>query len=267
MPNNLPSPLGGEPPAEIPLPRNPLVRVLAQAQLPGILKVSLREEAAKFQELVRRDYPLFDEDATMELRIGVGVSPIQQQVSSSVWRFSDSDRQWRVSLSPNSVSLEAMAYTNRNEFLERLSTVLETIEALFSPQITPRIGLRYLDQISGEGFENITKMVRAGMLGLIGDGTRPHIQHALSEAMMEVEEGMVLLRWGILPPNIVIDPSIMSPRPEQSWILDIDAYDAKPRPFDHVALSEAFTRLAHRSYAVFRYVVTDEFLRFFGGET
>lgn len=266
MPDNLPPPLGGPPPAEVPLSRSPLVRVLAQASLPGILKISVREEAAKFQEQLRRDYPLFDEESTLELRIGIGAPSVQQQASTAVWRFSDAARNWRVSLAPHSISLEAMKYTSRDEFLARLRTILEQVEAQFAPQITPRIGLRYLDQVSGDALARITKLVRPSMLGLTGDETRPYIQHAISEAQMDVEEGKVMLRWGMLPPNVVIDPGLMTGKPEQTWVLDIDAFDASNRTFDHTALSEAFTALAHRTYAVFRYVVTDDFLRFFGGE-
>ena len=82
---------------------------------------------------------------------------------------------------------------------------------------------------------------------------------------MLAEEGQILLRWGILPPNVVIEPTLMDGHPEQTWVLDIDTFSNATHPYQHRLLTDLFTALAHRSYAVFRYVVTDEFLRFFGG--
>jgi uncharacterized protein (TIGR04255 family) len=48
-------------PAEINLPRAHPVRVLAQLRFPGILKIENKGVVAVFQEQIRRDYPLFEQ--------------------------------------------------------------------------------------------------------------------------------------------------------------------------------------------------------------
>jgi uncharacterized protein (TIGR04255 family) len=266
MPDTLPPPLGGPAPAEVPLPRSPLVRVLAQAQLPGILKIALPDEAARFQEELRGDYPLLDREQSSELRIVVGEVPNLQQSSAAVWRFRDLDDAWRISLTPSAVSLEAFAYPSRTEFLGRWSRVLEAVERLYDPKIVERIGIRYLDHVKDEAFDKIASLVRAPMVGLLGDETRPHVVQSVNQALVNAEEGTVLVRWGALGADMVIDPNLMGAHPKPSFILDIDVFAVGRQDFAHQALADAFQGLAQRAYAVFRYAVDDEFLRFYGGE-
>jgi len=266
MPETLAAPLGGPPPPEIPLSNSPLVRVLAQVVLPGILKIGMREEATKFQEEVRRAYPIFEEQSGAEVRINLGAAmPILQSPNAnSIWRFSDASREWRVSLAPAAIALEAMAYRSRADFLRRWSEILEIVQRMFEPQIAQRIGLRYLDQITGDGFANIHTMIRSEMLGMTGESTRRQVTHAVSEALLDAEDASVLLRWGILPPNVVIDPNLMTPHADRSWVLDVDVFALGTRTFDHDALDGAFDVLANRAYAIFRYIVNDDFLSFYG---
>jgi uncharacterized protein (TIGR04255 family) len=99
MPDELPPPLGGPPPSEIALPRAPLERVLAQVAFPGILKIENKDVVASFQEEIRRDYPLFEQDTMQQLMIQVGPGgPAVRQVPANLWRFRDADKNWRLSL-------------------------------------------------------------------------------------------------------------------------------------------------------------------------
>ncbi|MFI4973243.1 MAG: TIGR04255 family protein [Caulobacterales bacterium] len=266
MSNNLPAPLGGPAPKEVPLPGSPLVRVVAQVQLPGIIKIRLPEEAAKFQDRVRADYPMVDEDGMSELRINLGSgAPTFQQNPGVIWRFSDLDRQWRVSLAPNAVTLDTTAYTNRADFLTRWAAILAIVQDQFDPRVVQRAGIRYLDQVVDEGFAVLPSMLRHEMLGVISGPIREHVAHALSEALLATEEGKVLLRWGDLPGNVVIDPALMNPHPQRSWVLDIDSFSEERAVFEHKALAMTFGCLADRAYALFRYTVNNDFLRFYGG--
>jgi len=266
MPENLPFPLGGSAPLEVPLPKSPLVRVVAQVRLPGIIKIGLPEEASRFQEAIRTEYPLFEQNSMNEVRIDLAAgAPSIQQSPGSVWRFSDLDSNWRVSLMSTSVSIETTAYTSRVEFLERWSAILARVDDQFSPKIAQRTGLRYIDRVTDDGFNGFDAMIRPEMLGLTAAATRPFVAHSLSEVLMTTEEGKALMRWGILPPNVVIDPAMMSPHPLMSWVLDIDSFSDAQLPFAPTQLAELFERLAHRAYAIFRYIVNDDFLRFYGG--
>src|SRR5438046_2367366 len=99
MSDTLPPPLGGPPPPEIALPRAPLVRVLAQSGFPGIIKIDSKEAVRRLQEEIRRDYPLFEEEANQQIEVQVGAGgPVVRQVPGIIWRFRDAKKEWRLSL-------------------------------------------------------------------------------------------------------------------------------------------------------------------------
>jgi len=268
MPSNLPSPLGGPPPSEVNLPRAPLARVLAVVQFPGILKIENRDFVAPFQEEIRRDYPLFEQDIRQQLQVQVGLGgPSFVQTPENLWRFQDQARNWRLSLVKSSLSFDVVKYTSRNDFLDRWTRILAAVEHIFDPQITLKIGMRYIDRIEGELLEAIDDMIKSDILGFAKLPLRRHVRHTLSEAIVEIEEGEMLLRWGILPANGTIDPNVLPPTLANSWILDIDVSSVGQRPFVASDLTSAFRALAERAYSVFRNMTTEKFLRVYGGTT
>jgi uncharacterized protein (TIGR04255 family) len=265
MPDSLPPPLGGPSPSEVSLPHAPLAAVLAQLRFPGILKIDSKEAVAPFQEQVRRDYPLFEQEPTQQIEVQMGPSgPTVRQVAGNAWRFRDASKHWRVSLLTDSVSIETDNYASRNDFLARWTKILAAIERNFEPQIALRIGMRYIDRITEEPLEIIDQLVRSDVLGVAHPPLRKHVRHALSEASLAIDEGQMLLRWGVMPPNGTIDPLVLKPIPEVSWILDIDVSSDMQRPFAHAALEGCFRALAARAYSVFRYITTERFLKTYG---
>src|SRR4051794_13728758 len=118
MPETLPVPLGGPSPAEVSLPRAPLVRVLAQVRFPGILKIDDKSSIVPFQEEIRGTYPLFQQEASQQLHVEVGPSgPAVRHDVGNIWRFTDAEHGWRVSLTTDSVALETSRYSNREDFI------------------------------------------------------------------------------------------------------------------------------------------------------
>jgi uncharacterized protein (TIGR04255 family) len=83
--------------------------------------------------------------------------------------------------------------------------------------------------------------------------------------MFELPDARVLARWGRLPAGATVDPAAIEPAQEKSWILDLDMFSAAPMPFAvDRAVAEA-QRFAERIYTIFRWAVTDDFLRRYGG--
>jgi uncharacterized protein (TIGR04255 family) len=76
----------------------------------------------------------------------------------------------------------------------------------------------------------------------------------------------VTARWGLLPPGGTVDPGAVEAIPEASWLLDIDVFQTKTRPLHVDDIVEQARGFAERIYSIFRWAVTDEFLRRYGGE-
>lgn len=263
MTNTLDNPFLNHPPAEVPLPRAPLVRVLSQLRYPTIAIIEDLKAIAPFQEALRDTYPVLREEMNQNLVVSPSGSSVERQ---RLWRFSAIEGEWRVSLAAGFVALETSAYTNRHEFLARLSDVIDALASTFRPKAFDRFGLRYVDRISGSSLDEIERLVRPEVRGIVGSAVGMNVRHGLSETVFEAheEQANLLARWGLLPPNAGIDPSI-PPVGEKSWILDLDMFVERPAStFDADELKRKAEAFATRSYTFFRWAVTDDFLREYG---
>lgn len=251
-------------PAEVPLRDTPLVRVIAQLRFPEILSVEQREFVAPFQEAIRSTYPVLRQELTQGLLLGPGgVAPARPQVA---WRFGDTDGHWRVSLTPEFLALETTKYVSRADFFGRLRMIAQALLEHLEPARLDRLGVRYIDRITGDAVDDIATLVRPEVRGITGTIAATHAAHALSETMFEVGDARVLARWGCLPAGGTVDPAAIEPAQEASWILDLDMFSATPTPFVVDQVVEQAQRYAERIYTIFRWAVTDAFLVRYGGK-
>ena len=261
------NPLTSPPPEEVPLRGAPLVRVIAQVRFPLILSVERADFVAPFQEAIRAAYPVLRQEVAQGILIGAqGVAADRK---FAAWRFADGDGAWRVSLAPGFLALETTAYTSRTEFLERFDAAVSALHEHVKPGRIQRLGLRYIDRVTGDALKDIRQLVRPEMLGVIGAPPGANARQALSEAIFDVpgDSEQLLARWGLLPPRSTVDPAGIEAIDEPSWILDIDMFSTKQRDFEPAAISADARRFAERLYTVFRWAVTPDFLKRYGGET
>lgn len=260
------SPLVGPPPDEVPLSHAPLVRVVAQVRFPLIASVERREFIAPFQEAIRREYPVLRQEQNRGLVIGP--QGMQQAPSNTAWRFHDANGTWRVTLASDFVALETTSYTRRRDFLSRIRSIAQALADHIGPQVVDRLGVRYIDRISGKNLEDLPKLVRPEVAGILGTALAEQARHSISENLFVLPDdaGQVTARWGLVPPRGTVDPGAVEAIEEASWLLDIDAFQAETRPLDVDTLVEQARSFAERIYSIFRWAVTDEFLRRYGGQ-
>lgn len=257
-------PLVAMPPVEVPLPTAPLVRVIAQIRFPEVLSVELRDFVAPFQAAIRADYPVLRPEHAQGFTLGsAGLAHAKPQVA---WRFVDADAHWRVSLTPDFLALETTKYVSRADFFGRLRSLAAALEEHVQPAQVDRLGVRYIDRITGPEFYDISKLVRSEVRGITGTSAAAHAVHALSESMFVIDDARFLARWGFLPPGATVDPAAIEPATEQSWLLDLDMFSSTPMPFVVDRVVERAQHYAERIYTVFRWAVTNEFLVRYGGK-
>lgn len=264
--NDQDSPLVGPPPPEVPLNNPPLIRVIAQVRFPVIASVERREFVAPFQEAIRKQYP----SLRPEQNRGVVLGPqgVMESRSDTIWRFHDSSDNWCVTLAPDFLALETSSYASRDDFLQRLRHVLCALETNVDPQLVDRLGLRYIDRITGTNLAELPQLVRPEVCGVLGTTLSEHALQAVSENVFVLpdETGQVRVRWGLIPAHGTVDPGAIEPIENASWLLDVDAFQSKTRPLDVNATTELARKFAERIYSIFRWTVTDEFLRRYGGQ-
>lgn len=263
--NTVYDPLTAAIPAEIPLPNAPLVRVIAQVRFPPVLSIEKRDFVASFQEAIRARYPILRAEQTQGLVVGPqGAAPLSPQI---IWRFSDVEERWRVSLAPDFAAIETTAYRSRKDFFARFTSLVQALAEQVSPKIVDRIGIRYIDRVTGEAVRDLGQLVRPEVLGVAATAAAEYARYTLSESVFAVPElsAQLLARWGLLPKGGTVDPAAIEPSTEPSWILDLDLFRTESRAFDPGEIVETAQSYAERIYAFFRWVVTDDFLRRYGG--
>lgn len=263
------TPLTGPPPPEVPLTDSPLVRVIAQVRFPLIASLEKREFIASFQEAIREFYPVLRPEEGRS--VVLGSQGVVDTRANTLWRFNEARGAWRVTLAPDFLALETTKYTSREDFLERWRRVLEALDEHVDPQVLDRLGVRYIDRVSGENVGALPQLVRPEVAGILGSPLFAHAQHAVSENVFILpgNAGQITARWGLLAPRSTIDPGALDAIDEPSWILDADAFQSfqtGSRRLDVDSVVEQTRGFVERIYSIFRWAVTNEFLRRYGGD-
>jgi uncharacterized protein (TIGR04255 family) len=260
-------PFVGPAPAEIFLSHAPLARIVTQVRFQTILALNETSGVADFQEAIRADYPAFRQEDARE----VTLLPTGEVRSApqNVWRFADASEDWTIAVASTFIALETRANTNSRDFLRRLATVFDAAQTTFRPKLVDRIGLRYVNRVQGSALARIRELVRPEMLGIAGGILASRIQLSLSEThivLAEEDGDRMLLRHGLLPAQATYDPGAVPASDAASWVLDLDAYRDRRMEFEAHRLGQIATSLAEKEYRMFRWVVSDEFLREHGGQ-
>jgi uncharacterized protein (TIGR04255 family) len=259
------NPFIGRPPKEIPLRNAPLARVVAQVHFPRILSLEKAEFIGPFQEAIRNEYPVLRPEQIQ----GFIVSPLgvaQAAGPQTVWRFSDIAGKWRVSLAPDFLSLETTQYLSRGDFVLRLGAAVTALNACINPPVIDRLGIRYVDRVTGDTVKDIAKLVRPEICGIAQSLPSSQILQLLTHAVFEIDGCQMMARWGYIPPNASFDLNVLEAIAEPSWILDLDMFRASTQAFDVGSLVRDARSYSEKIYAFFRWAVTFEFLRRYGGE-
>lgn len=263
------------PVSEVPLPDTPLLAVVAQVRFPTILAIRQADDAqvASFQTKIRDAYPYLNQHHSYQIDAAGVKEP--QILRTVVWRFSDlkTNPHWRISLGDHFVALETRKYTSRQDFLERLGFVLTAVGDVLAPASATRLGIRYIDRLTGKTVDDIDNFLIPDIVGVArrhgnqANVIAPSIMNLMTHAQLQGPgSNVVAARWGILPPNETYDPDLISPTDETSWILDMDMFTTMPCNFFARDLLRTATEFAEDLYKLFRHVVTDDFLKHYGGK-
>lgn len=264
----LSGPFEVEPVAEIPLSRSPLVRALAQVRFPHLVAMSQQNIETTVGFVVERlkdDYPILGEQR--EVQVTLTPEGVSQTQGGKLWQMRSPDEAWQVTLGETFVSLDTKDYSSRADFIQRLATVLTSIAETVAPPFAERLGVRYTNRIDDPSLLlRLEKLVRSEILGGLAV-PRPEgvtLAHTMSESLYQINSRMLHARWGLLPPGTVLDPTLPTSK-DSSWVLDLDSFIQVRSEFDATGLASAAAELASAAYRYFRWVVTDEFLKAFGG--
>lgn len=248
---------------EIHLPSAPLIRVIAQVRFPTIVSIEDSKFIASFQESLRTEYPTVKTEKSLVVNI---LDPKDKR-EEVIWRFFDKDEVWRITLAPEFLAIETQKYESRDSFFSRYQKIVASLAKCIKPSGIDRIGVRYIDQITGQPFDNISKLVRPEILGIYNSVLSKHISSSLRQTVFSIgEETKLSARWGVLSKRQTYDPNSITPIDKNSWMLDLDVFEAKKQDFNEDTIIQESKKLAGYAYNFFRWAVNDDFLTVFGGK-
>jgi len=257
------NPFTGPVPADVPLPSAPLIYTVVQLRFPAVLDVERREFVAPFQGAIRDRYPILRQEFVQTLTFQNAESS-PQPVQQSVWRFSDMSDMWRVSLTSEFLAIETKAYASREDLLDRLRALLSPLLEHVRPAHIDRIGVRYVNSISGDALSRLPELVTPPLLGMLWLPLTEHIRGSASQSHFQCDEGVLLVQTGIAPAGATLDAGWVPPFMEPSWLLDMDMFTTQSTPCDRDEIIDLTRNLSRRIYAFFRWATTLEFLHHYG---
>lgn len=220
-------------PPRVVFERTPLALALCQIRYAPILSVSHPAAVAPFQQAILNDYPIASQEQNLSIQVEgeLGKNQAQASVQSGLgsisWRFTDTEDNWTVVLTPEFVTLETRAYNHFSDFLARLEQVLKALTKHIRPTVGVRIGLRYINEIRQDELD-WTSVIRPELLGPLAS---PELAVRTHQSVQQV-----LLRWpgedrgvnithGLLAGGAAVAPRLNAQPPSGPfYLLDIDVY-------------------------------------------
>lgn len=158
--------------------KSPLESVVCQLRFAPILKIDT-EIPATFQEQIRTLYPNLSQSMEWAVETSIvkedffpdqALKQLFQSPGIKSYEFSSEDKNWKINLSRQTLSLTTNNYTRWEEFNERLQLPIEALIKSYSPSSFSRIGLRYTDVIARSklGLENVDwdELIQPFLLGI-----------------------------------------------------------------------------------------------------
>lgn len=251
-------------PEELALP--PLKLAVAQVQYPTIMSVPTNDALlASFQESVRDLYPFLSAGQS----IGIAVSPqsVEQQPMTRVFRFTDTNQQWTVTLSADSIALETRSYTTFTEFANRLLKILAAAKEVYSIKDRRRLGLRYINEIRRESAETTgaseaswDSFIRSEVLGILSTDLGDSITQSIQELSLTIREGKLTMRHGAFSEGTAVAPLPNQPVPDGPfYLLDFDAFNDQPSDLNIRSLTDTLRDYNRSIFSLFRWSLNSEF--------
>ena len=208
---------------EVHLHDAPLAKVLTQVQFSRTPQLVSDAAEAQIAEALGR-YPVRRRAVPPALVINGQAVPTPQ-APTTVLTFADPTGAWQVTLTDTAVALETSEYESRDDFCERALEVFRAVASTALPPVVDRVGLRYIDRLSGAALSRVPEYVTPPLHALFGH-TAPELglEHSVTDSLIKISgEDALQVRTGLLPPQASFDPAL-PPLAGESWVLDMDAY-------------------------------------------
>lgn len=222
------STLVGQP--RVVLGSSPLTLAICRINFTEKLKATTDEVAGAFQDRIDSRYPILDTVTSLTMEFaGTFGHPASSRTlpSQKTLQFSDPSKNWVVSLSNDSISLECRAYESFDDLIGRLHDVLIACIDTVRPTLVNRIGLRYINEIRLSTQAEVFSLIEPTLLGPLT--IAPFAESSTSAIQtMELKAGewaKINLNHGLFSSGTSVQPRLNEvPTQGPFYLLDLDVY-------------------------------------------
>jgi uncharacterized protein (TIGR04255 family) len=261
-------PLGGLPAADPTLLGTPplevaIVEVRFQAKLTAVpadvgLRVRELAQEAGF------DFPRLEQalQQQMQVQFGPDAGPPEVQVQAQGWQFHSADSFTQATLLPGTLVVQTSRYERWSISLRPvLEMFLAAIDVTLRPELTYRLGLRYVDRFVGDASSPADWSGRIDE-HLLGAVTHPVLGDRVVSSQQQVELALGPAQGALLRHGPFRDDAEGG---KTSYLLDIDVFDGATTAFDASETVTRAERLNRTALALFQNCLTGEYLKVLQG--
>jgi uncharacterized protein (TIGR04255 family) len=217
---------------------------------------------------VRDSYPHFAAGQQIELLFGPqGVT--QQRAETKNWKLTDKQRNWTITVTTDSITLETQRYTSISEFASRMAEAVSAAQEALKIDVQERVGLRYVNEIRHPKVSKPSdwrKFMNPTLLGPVADdGFASSVESSIQELRLRFSDGSLVVRHGATRGTTIAPESGTSAPEGEFYLLDLDAFNEEEKDLDVDELSESMKRYNRSIYSLFRWGMNDQLFEFLKG--
>lgn len=250
------------------LSRSPLALVLAQLRFVGEVTALAQRPATALDDAMRIvGFPIADDRQDFTLQI---TPSGPAQVAAGIRRvYRDTSGGLRVAVSNSFIAVYvtplngSIPYDGHEPFIQKLSEIVSVLGSVVGDVPVARSGYRYVDQFTGKDRDDVESLLKPSCRGVslteVPEGAL--LQSSAFRAQFSWGKSSWLqVQSGLVPAHAIVDAELTA-QSESTWVLDIDAFDTEPIPFDPNAVADVASQLQSRAHAFFADIaLTDEFV-------
>ncbi|CAN5912789.1 hypothetical protein BH23ACT11_BH23ACT11_09800 [soil metagenome] len=189
--------------------KNPLQEVACQLSFAPILRIGT-EPPVEFQELIRQEYPLFEEIPGVELPPDIPpelskflTNEMPFSLPTGSYEFTSADGDWAIDLTRDSLTLTSQNYKSWEEFKDHLLRAFEAVLSIYAPAFFTRVGLTYNNVIrrSELGLEEVqwSELLQSYVACELASDISESVLGIRSEVLVNLDkiDGQVHVRHGL----------------------------------------------------------------------
>ena len=253
---------------EAPLARSPIVSVVWQLRFEDHPALAAPQTVLRFQELLGGPEHF---SLTLLPRIQLSLQaagpadgdtpkPVTNATGGG-WRLSAVDGSWQISAESGSIAVEASRYgTWENDFSPRLRRVLNALQEVGTPVIESRLGLRYVNVLTGSAVGKGPMSAAGELAGLIAPWLLGPLNESCIQDAVQASQGRVVL--GFEQAKVILNHGVISTEAnELGYLLDIDTFREGGRALRIDDVLAQSTVLHATALGLFQASVTPESLK------